>query len=150
MKVDCVCGDGSGALVQSGRLSRCHEFPACRSGSTVASSDSFDQHHTLRSTVYRGHDVMTVVPRYSSYPEVHDTGCIVPLKGRMQTETSDGVKPIITHSRLYVLRRDGVDRVFVNHPCYTQENADMQDDGASSGSAIYPYHPTVVRQKSHS
>ena len=104
--------------------------------------------NVILCAVYRGHDVMTVVPRYSFYPEVHDTGCIVPLKGQMQMETSDGVKPT-RHSRLHMLRRDGVDRVFVDHPCYTPENPETQDGRASSGSAVYPYHPTVVWQKSH-
>ena len=82
---------------------------------------------------------MTVVPRYRFYEDVRETGLTIPLKGRV--EIKEGTKST-HHSRLHLCQKDGVDRVFVEHPAFARE-VRGRESCTSPAAAIYPYHPKV-------
>eukprot|EP00198_Chlamydomonas_reinhardtii_P007281 XP_001696617.1 granule bound starch synthase [Chlamydomonas reinhardtii] len=56
----------------------------------------------------RGHQVMTVSPRYADYPGVFDTGLLAPAAQPTR----------VTYARLYACQERGVLRVFVDHPVF--------------------------------
>ncbi|KAL4439933.1 hypothetical protein ABPG75_002934 [Micractinium tetrahymenae] len=58
----------------------------------------------------RGHRVMVVAPRYKDYTDVEDSGLNLQL--RVFNEQQE--------VKFYILQRDGVDYVFINHPAYRQ------------------------------
>jgi len=67
----------------------------------------------------RGHRVMVVVPRYSNYENINDTGVRhrVSMFGNMQE---------VGYFHSYI---DGVDFVFVDHPSFNQRGNDIYGGG---------------------
>lgn len=81
----------------------------------------------------RGHQVMTVCPRYVPYDDIYDSGYLIPV------ELSDENLPKV--SRLYMTHRKGVDHVFVDHLAFQgNEDSDTPSGGKNSRKEdIYPY-----------
>lgn len=92
-----------------------------------------------RHLASRGHAVMTVTPRYQAYNDAHDTGLQVPLQlpsndlhqqstsahvgppSKTKLEPTQQNKPasaLQAWACLYHCRKNGVDRVFVDHPLF--------------------------------
>ncbi|GIL77493.1 hypothetical protein Vretimale_2959 [Volvox reticuliferus] len=77
----------------------------------------------------RGHQVMTVCPRYAEYPGVFDTGLVAPVElsgdgdvheteSRSLEWQSDRQSTIVSSARYYACHDRGVLRVFVDHPVF--------------------------------
>lgn len=81
----------------------------------------------------RGHQVMTVCPRYVPYDDTYDSGYLVPV------EHPD--EDLLKVSRLYMTHTKGVDHVFVDHPAFqgTGDKVVSDEDEDSMEEVVYPY-----------
>lgn len=78
---------------------------------------------------YRGHEVMTVCPRYQAYIDAYDSGYVVPV------ETHDGEV-----SRLFLSRSEDVEHIFVDHPAlHTIRPPNGCPQDRSDQERFYPY-----------